>query len=87
MKIDFHRSYLKSYKKLPKKIQIKAEERIALFAENRLNPQLRDHALTGNMIGKRAFSVTGDYRVIYEEREHELVFLFIDIGTHSQVYH
>jgi len=86
MQIDFHRGYLKAYDKLPQKIQIQAERRIAQFIQNRKEAQLRDHALTGNLIGKRSFSVTGNYRIIYQEIEEEVVFLFIDIGTHAKVY-
>ena len=86
MKIRFHKAYLKAYRRLPRKIQLKAEKRIALFLENRSNPILKDHALTGNLINKRAFSVTGDYRIIYQEIAGEVVFVFLDIGTHSQVY-
>lgn len=43
-----------------------------------------DHALTGKLTGKRAFSVAGDIRVIYVELEDAIVFL--DIGSHNQVY-
>jgi len=74
MKIRFHKSYLK------------AEERIGLFLEDRSDSRLKDHPLTGNLKDKRAFSVTGDYRIIYQEIEGELVLIFLDIGTHSQVY-
>lgn len=45
---------------------------------------LHDHALSGKLKSRRAFSVSGDIRVIYEELEEAYVFL--DIGTHSQVY-
>lgn len=48
---------------------------------------MHDHALIGNMGGYRSFSVTGDYRIIYRIEENgDIVFVFIDIGTHSQVY-
>ena len=43
-----------------------------------------DHALTDGLEGKRAFSITGEIRVIYVELEGCIVFL--DIGTHNQVY-
>ncbi len=33
----------------------------------------------------RAFSVTGDIRIVYFEINDESV-LFLDIGTHNQVY-
>jgi addiction module RelE/StbE family toxin len=45
---------------------------------------LDDHALKGKMKGKRAFSITDDVRVIYVESDN--VFVFLDIGSHNQVY-
>ena len=86
MKIRFHKSFLKSYDRLPKNIQSKAEERIKIFSNNQQDPRLKDHALQGKMAGKRAFSITGDYRIIYQRTNKGWTLLFIDIGTHSQVY-
>ena len=43
MKIDFHRAYLKAYKKLPKKVQLQAEERTELFLQDRKHLLLLDH--------------------------------------------
>ena len=87
MNIRRSQKFIKAFKKLPKKIQIKTKERIELFLENRMARELHDHSLKNNMKGKKAFSVTGDYRIIYEEeKDKEIVFIFIDIGTHSQVY-
>jgi addiction module RelE/StbE family toxin len=45
---------------------------------------LYDHTLTGKLDGKRAFSITGEFRVLYVELEDAIVLL--DIGTHNQVY-
>ncbi len=88
MKIDFHRNYLKAYKKLRKSLQLQAEERIQLFIQDRKDPLLKNHPLQGRMKDKRAFSVSGDYRIVYEKLENdEIVFLFLDIGKHgSDVY-
>ncbi|MEI7579014.1 MAG: type II toxin-antitoxin system YafQ family toxin [bacterium] len=58
--------------------------RINLFLADRSNPILRDHSLQGRFKNFRAFSITGDVRIIYREYPHH--FLFIDIGTHNQVY-
>lgn len=86
MKVKHAKKFLKHFDALPRKIQLAALVRIELFLQNRNQALLRDHALSGNLTGKRAFSVTGDYRIIYEERAGELIFLFLDIGTHAQVY-
>ena len=60
------------------------EHRLRLFMNGERGYPLHDHALSGKLKGRRAFSVSGDIRVIYEELEEAYVFL--DIGTHSQVY-
>lgn len=59
-------------------------ERLALFITGNLGYPLNDHALAGKLSGRRAFSIAGDIRVIYVELEDMIVFL--DIGSHSQVY-
>ena len=43
-----------------------------------------DHPLSDVMHGRRSFSINSDYRVIYIEKADEYV--FVDIGTHEQVY-
>lgn len=60
------------------------ENRIALFINNKSDSNLSDHALSWKMQGLRAFSITKDIRVVYEETE--TTFIFRDIGTHNQVY-
>lgn len=67
-----------------KNLSFRAGKIIALFKENSQNPVLKDHALTGSKIGYRAFSVTGDVRIIYERFNGDV--RFYDIGTHNQVY-
>jgi mRNA-degrading endonuclease YafQ of YafQ-DinJ toxin-antitoxin module len=50
-----------------------------------VDPMLvNDHALANVMQGQRAFSINNDYRVIYLERDE--YYLFVDVGTHEQVY-
>lgn len=59
------------------------KDSLELFMEGKLG-FLDDHALHGKLAGKRAFSVTDDIRVIYVEISDVIVFL--DIGSHDQVY-
>lgn len=68
-----------------KKLSEQFEERLKLFCAGVRNWPAYDHALTGNMVGFRAFSVAGDVRVIYVEEAE--VLRFLAVGTHSQVYH
>lgn len=56
----------------------------ALFLTNKNFPFLRDHPLKGTLKGYRAFAITGDIRVVYLDMKDQ--YLFVDIGTHDQVY-
>ena len=68
MIIRRHRQFIKNYKKriLPNsQLDKRFEERLELFHQDRQNPLLKNHKLIGSMEGLRAFSVTGDIRVVY----------------------
>lgn len=67
-----------------RRVLIQFRRRLSLFVAGERGYPLNDHALIGSMAGKRAFSVTADIRVIYEEIEEAIIFL--DIGTHAQIY-
>jgi addiction module RelE/StbE family toxin len=85
--IDLHRSFVKCYvKRISKnpKLVAQYEARVALFMQGIRDTPINDHPLTGTMSGKRAFSITADIRVVYVETND--AFVFIDIGTHAQVY-
>lgn len=87
MKVEFKDAFIKTFRKRyshDKEIRKKFDERLELFSLNPTNPILRDHPLKGTKEGFRAFSVTGDIRVIYIEVYGTAY--FIDIGTHNQVY-
>ncbi len=88
MFVRFHNSFKKAYKKrvIPgSKLDKKVEERLAIFRNNPSHPILREHSLKGKKIGLRAFSVTGDIRVVYLPIDKDSV-LLLDIGKHNQVY-
>lgn len=87
MNIRRHAQFLKSYKKriLPyPRLNKKFEERVSLFIQDAQNQLLKDHKLVGSLQGLRAFSVTGDIRVVYR-LSGEILELY-DIGSHNQVY-
>lgn len=85
--IKRHREFEKHFLKRitpHEKLVTQFEEHLKLFVSGRVNNPLNDHPLKGKFAGKRAFSVTGDIRVVYEEISDSIIFL--DIGTHNQVY-
>lgn len=86
MQIRYHRHFLKRYEKLPSDIKVKTLRAIAKFAKHPFDPRLRNHALKGRLLGKRAFLVTADIRVIFEELNNYIIVIMLDVGTHNQVY-
>ena len=79
------RRFDRSFKRLPFSLQKRFVERKDIFRENCRHPLLRDHALQGQMLGYRSFSITGDINVLYEEINASTIRL-IDIGTHHDLY-
>jgi addiction module RelE/StbE family toxin len=85
--IKYSRTYIKSARKVIEgnnKLRNRLEARVHLFIGDSTNPILRDHSLSGNLYGLRAFRITGDIRIVYLISDAGIEFL--DIGTHSQVY-
>jgi len=81
---DFKKHYKQRIASNPKLVK-KTAERLKLFQENPLNPTLKDHQLRGDKVDLRAFSVTGDIRIVYLPLSEDEV-LLLDIGSHNQVY-
>lgn len=79
----FERHYQKRILK-NKKLHELYKEALTLFIQDSNHPQLHTHVLKGKMSSKKAFSVDDDCRVIYIEDEEKI--LFLDIGSHEEVY-
>lgn len=89
MRVVYHALFIRQLRKAPKKIQSATEIRIDLFISNPHHPILRNHRLTGSFQGCRSISITGDWRAIYYESDsilEESSIIFIELGTHSQLY-
>ena len=87
MKAYFTNNFKKAYAKRiqrNKNLGKRFEQRYDLFVDDLSYEVLKDHALSGKLQGHRAFSVTGDIRVVYYV--HEDIAYFVDIGTHNQIY-
>lgn len=87
MTIKYHREFSKNYKKriaLNPKLEFQFQNQLTKFIQNPNDPILRDHKLVGKKHELRAFSVTGNIRVVYKIVGEE-VWLY-DVGSHNQVY-
>ena len=86
MKVEYHKSFLKGFRKLNKKYQEKVLDAVEKFRVNPSDPILKNHALKGSMKGKRSFSVTGGIRIIFKEKGDYAIVFMLDVGGHNQVY-
>lgn len=87
MKIVYSTTFIKHYKKRildQSLLKERFKERLAIFLSKPKDPILKDHPLKGKKEKLRAFSITGDIRVIYIINNN--IAYFYDIGTHNQVY-
>jgi addiction module RelE/StbE family toxin len=80
----FKRRYKQLVGNLGTNIKNRIEERVDLFLSDRNSPILSDHRLQGRQNKLRAFRITGDVRIVYQEFSDH--YSFLDIGTHNQVY-
>jgi addiction module RelE/StbE family toxin len=85
MKVIIHRIFSKAIKKIPNSVKSKYLEHSALFEKNPTDERLNNHALTGKYLGYRSINIGSDWRIIFKELNSQTV-IFVDIGTHSQLY-
>ena len=86
MAVKFSKHFSKQYDKAPGTIRQAFDQRLKLFLHNKFHPQLKNHALEGNLKGFRSINVTGDWRAIFREVNHGGRIYFDLLGTHSQLY-
>jgi mRNA-degrading endonuclease YafQ of YafQ-DinJ toxin-antitoxin module len=68
-----------------KNLEVRFRDRVAIFQKNPFDPTLKTHRLAGQLQGFWSFSVDYDVRVVFSFAEGDRV-LFVDIGTHDEVY-
>ena len=75
----------KSFKKLDKQTQ----KIIKAWIEKNLvgceNPRIHGKGLTANKSGQWRYRV-GDYRILAEIRDNELVLVLVEVGNRSRIY-
>jgi len=84
MRINFHKKFTKEFKKLPKRIQEKFYEKLEIFEINQFAHVLNNHAVHYPYEDSRSINISGDLRALYETDDKN--FIFIRIGTHSELY-
>jgi addiction module RelE/StbE family toxin len=82
--LNFLPSLTKKLAKAPTEIKLAVRQALELFRENPHHEALRNHLLTERYAGFRSIDVTEDWRVLYRT-EPECI-IFVEIGTHDQLY-
>lgn len=84
MNVFYSKKFDRMFKKCSQEIRNKFIERLELFRENKYDPILNNHMLSGKLEGSRSINISGDYRATFKEKPDGI--LLTAIGTHSQLY-
>lgn len=85
MRVLFHKTFDKQYKKLRPNEKQKARDRIKLFTQEPFQTVLNNHPLKGRYQGYHSINITGDLRAVYELITEDTAY-FVAIDTHSNLY-
>ncbi len=87
--IKYSHRFVKAVKKCVKRgLDIKKlEQAVAILEENGVLPQqYRPHKLVGKYAGKWECHIQPDWLLIWEQNDTELILLFLDTGSHSDIF-
>ena len=89
MEVAFSDSFKKAFKKRIKMTELEQEfwVRLELFINEPFAPQLKTHKLSGKLKDLWSFTIDYNLRVIFyftDDKPKKAV--FVDIGTHKEVY-
>ncbi len=83
-RVEFTKSAKKEFDKIPTKMQDKMVEALSLLAQNPYSELLKVKKLKG---AEALYRIRlGDYRIVYEIRNGQLVILVIKIGHRREIY-
>ena len=83
-RIEFSPTFIKRITHAPIEIKIAFREALELFLEDPNHEALRNHYLTKQYAGVQSIDVTDDWRALYRKEDARIVFL--ELGTHKQLY-
>ena len=83
-RIEFTPRFNTRRKAAPVAIKEAFRETLELFLEDSNHSSLRNHPLTGTYQGFQSIDVTPDWRALYREEPERVI--FVDLGTHDQLY-
>ncbi|MGB7070150.1 MAG: type II toxin-antitoxin system RelE/ParE family toxin [Pyrinomonadaceae bacterium] len=83
-KVEFVKSAQKEFHRLPANLKIQTAEALSLLAQNPISELIKVKKLKG---ADKLYRIRlGDYRVVYEIRNEQLIVLVIKIGHRREIY-
>ena len=85
----FTESYLKRAKKFAKRhpeLRNLYQKTLLLLEQNPFHPSLRLHPLTGNLNGLHSISINLSYRITIDLLIDDETIIFINVGSHDEIY-
>lgn len=89
MEIIYGSSFLRALKKKiegHKEIKSMMLKQVEIFYQDPFDPRLKTHKLRGRLNDWWSFSIGYDMRIIFTFKGNNQKALFIDIGSHDEVY-
>lgn len=89
MEVSFSSSFKKIFKKRIKSSEIENEFwiKVELFIHDPFDASLKTHKLSGKLKDLWSFTIGYDFRVVfYFTKDKPKKAVFVDIGTHNEVY-
>ena len=85
IKIVYGKLFIKSAKKLPKKLQNKLADLIIIFSDKPYNSLLHTKPLTGKLLGFYSFRINREWRVVFQFNNSSEIQL-IKVGHRKDIY-
>lgn len=88
-KIKYSHKFVKAVRKCVKRgLDIKKLQTVVAILEKSgtLPQQYRPHKLVGKYAGKWECHISPDWLLIWDQNDTELILLFLDTGTHSDIF-
>ena len=82
MNIEYSPEFVRRFKKLPSDLKLKALEKEKIFRKNNYDPSLRTHKLSGKLLGRLAFWIDYENRIIFSKINSKLI-RFLSVGCHD----
>lgn len=85
MVIHYTSHFVKTFKKLPRTIQMLAIKQEGIFKKDPSDPRLHAKELKGRLKNLMSFRITRNYRLLYAWQDREIV-VFYEIGDRKAIY-